>query len=292
MKLSDNYIIIEQVGSGSFGDVYMAKDIKNNTDLAIKVEDTTKNKRITHEYKVYRYLKQNNVKNIIPEIKDFIVTPNYSFMCMELLGKSIDDIFNDYKKKFTINTVVKLGIEFVKIIRKIHEAGFIHRDIKPSNFMVGKNPEDVYIMDFGLSKKIFDKNNEHLKFREGRSLIGTVRYCSINMHLGIEPSRRDDLESIGYMLIYLAQGKLPWQGLKKTKDVDQVDAIGEVKMCTSLSILCNGLPDCFKDYVIYTRGLSFSNKPDYDYLENLFIKYLKEETFDWCKETKINKKSK
>uniref|UniRef100_A0A6C0AD57 non-specific serine/threonine protein kinase n=1 Tax=viral metagenome TaxID=1070528 RepID=A0A6C0AD57_9ZZZZ len=286
MKLSDNYLIIEQIGSGSFGDVYKGRDIKNNKDIAIKVENITKTKRIRHEYKVYKYLKENGVIEKVPKIVDYITTPKYNFMCMEMLGKSIDDIFNDLDRKFKIETVLKLGIDIVNIIKVIHKGGFIHRDIKPSNFMVGKEDSNkVYILDFGLAKKLYDNTGNHIRFREGRSMIGTVRYCSINMHLGLEPSMRDDLESVGYMLIYLAQGKLPWQGLKKTKDQSQVDCIGEVKMCTSLAKLCEGLPDCFKEYIIYTRKLKFDEQPDYEYLIKLFDKYLnlkdKENKYEW-----------
>jgi casein kinase 1 len=137
-------------------------------------------------------------------------------------------------------------------------------------------------MDFGLSKKwcVYDKEtNElnHIPYKSGRSMIGTARYASLNVHLGTEPSRRDDMESVGYMLIYLIKGTLPWQGLKKKTKENQIDKIGEKKMMVDIGVLCQGLPKCFYDYVKYTRGLQFADKPDYDHMVSLFENSAKKE---------------
>jgi serine/threonine protein kinase len=126
-------------------------------------------------------------------------------------------------------------------------------------------------MDFGLSKRYLSSNGEHIDLREDRTLMGTARYASINVHMGFEPSRRDDLESVGYMLVYFIKKKLPWQGLKKKKDVDQLKLIGEYKMKISLDELCDKLPQCFKEYLKYCRNLKFSETPDYKYLKRLFL---------------------
>lgn len=270
--LLDTYVVIELIGSGSFGEVYMARSKKTNGLVAMKIEDKKKGSRIQYEYKIYKRLQKSDL-NIVPKVYDFIQTPTFNIMCMDLLGPCLDDLFVKQNKSFSLGTVLKLGFTIIDVIRQIHQTGFIHRDIKPNNFLVGRDDDatSVYIMDFGLSKKYRDSKGSHMKFREGRSLIGTARYASINMHLGIEPSRRDDLESIGYMLIYLANGSLPWQGLKKKKNQNQIEVIGEVKLATSLNKLCGNLPDCFTDYLIYCRNLKFDEDPDYDHLKTLFF---------------------
>lgn len=284
--LLDSYVVMDIVGSGSFGEVYVAKSKKSNSLVAMKIEDRKKASRIEHEYKIYKRLQKYNVNNI-PLVFDFMQTPAYNIMCMELLGPCLEDLFIKKNKTFSLGTVLKIGYSIINILKEVHNANFIHRDIKPNNFLIGKdnNTNKIYMMDFGLSKRYIEPNNKHIKFREGRSLIGTARYASLNMHMGIEPSRRDDLESVGYMLVYFANGSLPWQGLKKKKDQNQIELIGEVKLGTSLNKLCGNLPDCFGEYIIYCRNLKFDETPNYDYLSNLFFDTYEKlgfkSDFDW-----------
>ena len=134
---------------------------------------------------------------------------------MQLLGKSLDKLFTDLHRNFSIKTVSQIAYQMVQRIEYLHSKGYIHRDIKPGNFLIGKNNNDknkLYVIDFGLSKKYLDKNNKHIIYKEGKGLTGTARYVSLNTHYGIEQSRRDDIEGIAYNLIYFAKGKLPWQG--------------------------------------------------------------------------------
>jgi casein kinase I family protein HRR25 len=182
--------------------------------------------------------------------------------------------------------VFKLALQLIELMEQLHRTSFIHRDIKPNNFLIGrdKHKGQIYMMDFGLSKKYIIKGR-HLEFRDNRSLIGTARYASRNLHLGFEPSRRDDLESVGYMLIYFIKGSLPWQGLKKKKGENHLEIIGNVKMCTSLEILCDGVPDCFAEYIKYCRALKFDETPDYKYLRKLMeddcVKHNITPKFEW-----------
>jgi serine/threonine protein kinase len=268
--LSNYYMIREQIGSGSFGEVYLAQ-YKDGEFVAAKVEDRKKSQRIYNEYKIYRYLHKSNFKIGLPKIYDYIQTPDYNIMFMQLLGPSLEDLFNKYGKKLKLTSVMLLADQLIMLLQQLHETEYIHRDIKPNNFLIGrdKNMNQVYMMDFGLSKK-YTMDNKHIKFRDNRSLIGTARYASINMHMGLEPSRRDDLESVGYMLIYLLKGALPWQGIKKEKGVDHVKTIGEKKMCTGVESLCEGIPDCFKNYIVYCKKLKFDETPNYTYLSKLF----------------------
>lgn len=268
--LMDNYIIIEKIGSGSFGEVYLA-ECQDGAHRAAKIEDKKKPPRLLNEYKIYNKLHKSGFDVGLPYIYDFVQTNDYNIMFMQLLGPSLEDLFNKYDRTFKLPTVLLLADQLIVLMEKLHSTGFIHRDIKPNNFLIGKDHDmgQVFIMDFGLSRK-YIVNGKHIKFRGSRSLIGTARYASINMHLGFEPSRRDELESIGYVLVYLMKGRLPWQGLKKQKGVSNIEAIGKVKMCIDASRLCTGLPSSFEDYLGYCQKLKFDETPDYKYLRNLF----------------------
>ena len=280
--LSDNYTIIKKIGSGSFGEVYLAQH-KDGGYVAAKIEDKNKSPRVYNEYKIYKYLHKKGFKIGLPQVYDFIETTEFNIMCMELLGSSLDDMFNECNKKFTIPTVLTIGLQLITLLETLHDCSFIHRDIKPNNFLLDvENKNQLYIMDFGLSKKYINQG-KHMRFRSDRSLIGTARYASINMHMGIEPSRRDDLESVGYMLIYFLLGRLPWQGLKKKKGRTNLELIGEVKMCTNIAQLCTGLPSCFHEYLYYCRNLKFDETPNYEYLRHLFFSTNSNLQLEWIK---------
>lgn len=157
-------------------------------------------------------------------------------------------------------------------IEYVHSKSFIHRDIKPDNFLMGlgKRANQVHIIDFGLAKKYRDpRTHIHIPYRENKNLTGTARYASINTHLGIEQSRRDDIESLGYVLMYFLRGSLPWQGLKAATKKQKYEKISEKKMSTPVEILCKGFPIEFVTYFQYCRSLRFDDKPDYSYLRKL-----------------------
>lgn len=280
--LLDNCMLIKKIGEGSFGDVYLGKD-KNNKLIATKLEEIkehgAKKSRLLMEYRIYKKIHSLGFTDGIPEVYSFIQTDDYHIMTMELLGDSLSAIHEKFNKRFPLETVLKLGIELVSLIEKFHRTGFIHRDIKPNNFLTGidKNKNKIYIMDLGLSKQYLKSDGQHISMRTDRSLVGTARYTSVNIHLGLEPSRRDDLESIVYMLIYLLNGHLPWQGLKRDK---KTDVIGEVKILCNLNKLCKGLPSCFIDYILYCRTLLFDDEPDYEKIKNLFIQTAKEKNLE------------
>jgi serine/threonine protein kinase len=284
--LADKYKFISKIASGSYGEVYLANDI-NNKNYAAKIEEKKSCSRLKEEYEIYKKLKQNGMEHGIPKVITFIETPQYNVMIMQLLGKSLDNLFTDNGGMFDIGTILKLAIDIIDLLSSVHSAGFIHRDIKPNNFLVGygNKKDKLYIMDFGLSKQ-YVSNKKHIGIRVERSLVGTARYVSINVHMGIEPSRRDDLESVGYMLIYFAKGKLPWQGLKKKKNDDQIKLIGDTKMMTHIKRLCQDIPNCFLEYLQYCRKLNFEETPDYMYLKSLFTKEATERKINlrycWC----------
>lgn len=155
----------------------------------------------------------------------------------------------------------------------MHSRSFIHRDVKPDNFLIGTGPRKhvCNVIDFGLAKKFQDpRNGRHIPYIEGKSLTGTARYASINTHLGIEQSRRDDMESLGFVLMYFLRGSLPWQGLKATTKKQKYQRILERKQATHPDQLCRGFPTEFKDFFSHCASLGFEDRPDYRYLKRIF----------------------
>ncbi|EGD75767.1 CK1/CK1/CK1-D protein kinase [Salpingoeca rosetta] len=250
LRVGTKYRIGRKIGFGSFGDIYIGTDITTGEEVAIKLENvSTPHPQLQYESKLYKILQGGEG---IPQLKWYGVEGDYNVMVMELLGPSLEDLFNFCNRKFSVKTVLMLADQMINRIEYVHNRNFIHRDIKPDNFMMGlaRRGNLVYLIDFGLAKRYRDsRTHAHIPYRENKNLTGTARYASINTHLGIEQSRRDDLESLGYVLMYFNRGSLPWQGLK-------VSAV-------------------------------FDDKPNYSYLRQLFRNlfhregYIHDYIFDW-----------
>lgn len=211
-------------------------------------------------------------------------------MVMDLLGPSLEDLFNFCNRRFTMKTVLMLADQMISRIEYVHNKSFIHRDIKPDNFLmgIGRHCNKLFIIDFGLAKKYRDiRTRQHIPYREDKNLTGTARYASVNAHLGIEQSRRDDMESMGYVMMYFNRTSLPWQGLKAATKRQKYERICEKKMSSPVDILCKGFPAEFSMYLNYCRGLRFDEAPDYMYLRQLFrilfrtLNHQMDYVFDW-----------
>ena len=231
---------------------------------------------------------------------------DFFVMISDLLGPSLEDLFNFCDRKFSLKTVLLLADQLVPRIEHLHAKSFVHRDIKPQNFLLGtgKLGNVVHIIDFGLAKEYQDPETHiHVAYYDKHKLGGTIRYASVNNHLGIGTreaicrryvtnyalvqSRRDDLESLGYMLIYFCRGSLPWQGLKAQTEDERNELIKEKKINTPIEDLCRGLPKAFASYFKHVQALGFEDRPDYSYLRKLFRNLFVREgleydhVFDW-----------
>tara|TARA_B100000963_G_C22636073_1_gene677695 strand:- start:4742 stop:5647 length:906 start_codon:yes stop_codon:yes gene_type:complete len=272
----EGYKIVKKLGSGSFGTVYKAQD-KDGKFYAIKVESKKQANRLDHEKGIYDNL---GTSVGFPQIYDIIKDRKHNTVIMDYLGPSLEDLFDFCGNKFSIKTVLMIGIQVLNRIEALHNSGYLHRDIKPDNFLIGTTDKKsrIYMIDLGLSKR-YMKDNKHIEYNTKKSFTGSFRYSSIRNHKGIEQSRRDDLESIGYMLIFFVKGCLPWQGLKGSTKSKRSANILNVKNSTSLEDLCKDLPREFLLYMKYCRLLRFPQQPDYVLLRDLLINLFKSSNY-------------
>ncbi|XP_023216140.1 casein kinase I-like [Centruroides sculpturatus] len=292
--VNGKYKIILKIGSGSYGDVYLGIDITNRKRVAIKLESKkAKYQRLLYEGKLYKIL-QSGVG--IPDILWCGEENNYNALVMDLLGTSLEKLFTFRLRHFTMKTVLMLADQMIERIEYVHNKNLIHRDIKPENFLmgIGTHRNILYLIDYGLAKPYILKK-QHIPYREDTGLAGTISYVSINSHLRIEQSRRDDMESIGYVLMYFNRGSLPWQNVTAATKKQAYEKVSEKKMSIPVEVLCEGFPAEFATYLNYCRGLRFDETPNYTYLRQLFINLFRslnlqyDYVFDWNKPKKEQK---
>ena len=264
--VAKKYKLIKKLGEGTFGHIYVGENKNTRELVAIKLENKTDNKKGTlkHEANIYKVL--DGIKNI-PRMRNFGVEGAFNYLIMDLLEESLDDLM-EKQSKFSITYTISIAIELIDILHQIHDRGIVHRDLKPENFLIKNNK--VFIIDFGLSKSYLDKDNNHVKMENNKSLIGTIRYASVNVHNNLTYSRRDDLESLAYILIYFLKGSLPWQGLKIESLDEKHKKIYDIKTSYNLHTLCQDIPLEFLIYLKYCHSLKYSEKPNYDYIKSLF----------------------
>lgn len=276
MEGRKRYRLDKQLGAGAFGEIYSGVDTENGNKVAVKLERVdAEYPQLVYEARVYKRLE---AQKGIPRLFYIGQEGSYNVLVMQRLGDNLETLFNKCHRRFSLSTVLLLADKMLNLIMKIHSEGFVHRDIKPDNFVVGGEGEgedsEVYIIDFGLSKCYMNpQTKQHIEFRNDKHLTGTARYASVGNHKGEEQSRRDDLESLGYVLVYFLKGVLPWQNMKKTTpEHKKYRGMMAVKIATvhNSTQLVDGLPDAFAKYFAHVKQLTFEQTPDYRYLRRLF----------------------
>ena len=275
-NLLNNYILNNNnlLGKGSFGSIYTGVNKETGEEVAIKVEKKEEDEvsQLKIEYKAYKILEGGYG---IPKIYQFIENKHNNILIMEKLGPSLEKLFNQNNKRFNLLTVVMIMEQLLYRIEYIHSKNIVHRDIKPDNFLIGNGKKNtiIYAIDLGLSKKYkSSRTGMHIPYRDGKYLTGTARYASINTHLGLEQTRRDDIEALGYMMIYFMKGHLPWQGMVSSNPNKKYDKIKKLKMKIKLEELCAGLPKETITFIQYARDMGYEDKPNYSYLRGLMRK--------------------
>ena len=267
------YKILKKIGKGSFGLVYMGQIINSDNYVAVKFESKNQAEKILEResYLLY-YLKGFG----IPEVITYGHNSKYNILVQTLLGISINDIFHRNNKKICMKDCCMIGIQMLDRLEYIHSKYIIHRDIKPDNFLVG-NPDTslIYLIDFGLSKKYMSsRTGRHVKFAINKKWSGTSRFASANSLRGVIQSRRDDLESLCYILLFIMKGNLPWDNVFGYSENDDILLIYKIKKFMKPELLFLNLPKETAEFFRYCKGLDFEQKPDYNYLRSLLLKIL------------------
>lgn len=283
------FVIQRRLGAGCFGEVYRGVDQDTGDVVAVKTEDLSRrcHRQLAHEADILALLRCPELPQGFVNCHYFGREDSHNCMVIELLGWSLEDRARKCGGKFSPKTTLLVASQVLQRIEYMHSKGIVHRDIKPENFMLGIGDKEhhIYVIDFGLSKKYWDK--KHVSMKTRLSLTGTARYASINAHRGVEQSRRDDLEAIGHMLLYFLRGKLPWSGLEAKTSEEKCQKILEKKENFPLAELCAAYPGCFQAFLRHARGLAFTACPDYDMLRNLIAGDSKKEgirndfEFEW-----------
>lgn len=286
------FSIEDTLGSGGFGEVYRGIQESNGAAVAIKMEKIKSNSSfLFHEARVMQDIQKKPSPDSLPQLallKYFGQEGSYRMLIMNLMGPSLEDI-HEKQRRFSLKTTLMLGIQMVSRLEYIHSTGYIHRDLKPDNFVLGlgEHKNRIHIIDFGLSTKYRNSDGKHREEQSGKSFIGTARYASLRTHEGYSQSRRDDIEQMVYVLIYLYRGRLPWSGLNIADRDEKERKIGSLKRNYSYSDICRGCPQLFMLLLNYARKMKFEEEPAYEMIRGLFRKELSDQgdacdnVFDW-----------
>eukprot|EP01006_Ploeotia_vitrea_P034126 TRINITY_DN65711_c9_g1_i1.p1 TRINITY_DN65711_c9_g1~~TRINITY_DN65711_c9_g1_i1.p1 ORF type:complete len:412 (-),score=43.87 TRINITY_DN65711_c9_g1_i1:65-1300(-) len=277
VRVGQRYQLFAKVGEGAFGAIFRGVDTETDEDVAIKLERRDSERpQLLYEARLYKMLNSSSGHTEgVPQVHWYGREGDYTALVMDYLGDSLEKLFAFCGRQFSLKTTLMIADKMLFRLEYIHNKYFVHRDIKPDNILLGHpngpHKKEIFLIDFGLAKRYKNpKTNRHRDINSNRPMVGTARYVSINTHNGLEQSRRDDLESLGYTLLYFLRGSLPWQGIKANTKKEKYDKMREVKLDTSIEDLCGGFPEEFAKYMSYVRGLRYEENPDYGYMRKLF----------------------
>lgn len=277
MDFNNNSVVLKQweilrhLGSGAFGQVYLAKNTKTGKKVAIKTGD----RQIAFEYELYQMLSGSNSSNGIPKLIEFGRQGNKYCLVMSRLGRSLHEHFRKCRSDFHETFILKLAIQLTTRLEFIHNKGVIHRDLKPGNVMLGHSSHDqgtVFLVDFNLGKRFKAEDGTHIKMTNV-GFRGTALFASRNAHDQLSLSRRDDLESLAYMMVYLFKGSLPWRHISG-KGPSYIKKVGALKKSIPSCTVCHGLPEVFSKFLRAVKRLDFIEKPQYEYYRSIFRQQL------------------
>ena len=288
------YQITKNIEKNKNLQIYEGKNILSDELIIIKVEqkkDKKKKGLLEMESYFLNYLKSPG----IPTIQEIGYYKNNIISIQALLGLTLSKLFIRNFGKFNIKDITLISIQILERIKYIHNKNIIHCDICPNNFVlgIGRFQNIIYMTNFNSAKRYKDKNTlEHIKYKLSNNFRGNYIFASVNALRGVELSRRDDLESLGYILIYFLKGGLPWEHIKSLSNSEKIRKIYQIKKNYNLSILCAGIPEEFKLFLNYVKSLTFQEEPDYNYCFSLFygifkkMKILNDGIFSWYQEKK------
>ena len=264
------YKPIKKIGIGAFGDIYSVIDLNYKKSFAMKTENIEAEPKSLESEAYYLYNLQGGLG--IPKIITYGHIKKYNILIETLLNESLYNIFIKNDKYCSLIDICLIGIQMLDRLEWIHSKNILYRDVKPENCLIGlKDPNLIYIVDFGLCKRYrSSKTGKHIPLRQTGKFSGTMEYASSYVLKGNESSRRDDLISLGYMLIFLFKKNLPWKiSIKEINREKYLELINK-KETNDNGLLFTNLPQEFVDYIIYTNNLKFEQAPDYSYLSSLF----------------------
>eukprot|EP00928_Gymnodinium_smaydae_P088477 TRINITY_DN7255_c1_g1_i1.p1 TRINITY_DN7255_c1_g1~~TRINITY_DN7255_c1_g1_i1.p1 ORF type:complete len:325 (-),score=39.89 TRINITY_DN7255_c1_g1_i1:220-1194(-) len=268
LRIGDKYVLVSEIASSSRGHIYRGSHIETGEDVAVKLESVkASNMRLPHEAKMCKLLQGAAG---VPIVHWYGVEGGYNALVMELQGPSLQDLFEYMGRRFSLKTVLMLADQMITRVENVHKQGLVHRNLKPGHFVIGleEKAKELHLIDFGVADTYRDPVTQlHKPLQSDSYVAGTLRFSSINAHQGVMQSRRDDLESLTYVLMYFLCGGLPWQGIRTSSGAEAHKHVLKMKTSTSAEELCKQAPREFFDFCAYCRGLQFDEDPDYGYLK-------------------------